>query len=137
MAFRWRTDDGPTLNAGLVALLFFNSIPPTPCYEKTGLFSVRKTKTQTSLCIRLAHVLFARYSNLLQAKVQHSSTLCTFKHVQIGFTLTYTYLHSLKTSFRSKCHFCNVLVCNFLRCTCLNTFLCLKSSVYSYKIHIP
>ena len=23
MAFRWRADDGPTLNAGLVALLFY------------------------------------------------------------------------------------------------------------------
>ena len=30
MAFRWRADDGPTLNAGLVhvALLFFNGSGP-------------------------------------------------------------------------------------------------------------
>ena len=28
MAFRWRADDGPTLNAGLVALLFFSGSGP-------------------------------------------------------------------------------------------------------------
>ena len=168
MAFRWRADDGPTLNAGLVALWYFRGsgpvllrnpiflwfsrgaevgppvplwicacslplIPPMPRHEKTWLCSVRKPKTQTSLCIRLAPVLFVRYSNLLQAKIQYSSTLYTFKHVQIGFRLTCTYLHSLKTSFCSKCHFyniyaCNnVLDCNFLRCTCLKNFCVSKA----------
>ena len=61
--------------------------------------SMRKTKTQTSLCIQLAPVLFARYLNLLQARFQYSSKLYTFKHAQTGFRLTYTYLHSLKTNF--------------------------------------
>ena len=28
MAFRWRADDGPTLNAGLVALRFFRGSAP-------------------------------------------------------------------------------------------------------------
>ena len=28
MAFRWRSDDGPTLNAGLVALCFFRGSEP-------------------------------------------------------------------------------------------------------------
>ena len=31
MAFRWRADDGPTLNAGLVALCFFRGSGPLSC----------------------------------------------------------------------------------------------------------
>ena len=31
MAFRWRADNGPKLNAGLVALVFFSGDPDQYC----------------------------------------------------------------------------------------------------------
>ena len=34
MAFRWRANDGPTFNAGLVALYFFREIGPASLYGR-------------------------------------------------------------------------------------------------------